>query len=200
MGVNYTEKELTKEAYEYIVYRRKPIDLIINDSPVADIGCGSGQNCRIIKGFSICLDIALNQLLVAKRRGCENLVQADMEYLPFRNESFKYLLYIASLHHLPSPDLALSEAYRVLKNDNGRILITVWERQIKFLFRRKLFLRSKINGKNVLRFYRFYFPWELKKYCEKNGFKTEKCKSYRVKSFLPNNVLYLGIKDSFNSR
>ncbi|ARM77021.1 class I SAM-dependent methyltransferase [Acidianus manzaensis] len=199
MANNFLEKKLTKEAYENIVYRRRPLNINITEFPVGDIGCGSGQNCSVIKSFTICLDIAVRQLEIAKKKGCEYLVQADMEYLPFRNFSFGYLLYIASLHHLSDPDLALKEANRVLKV-NGKIFITVWGRQPKFLFRKKVYLKTKLNGKDLQRFYRFYSSWELRKYCELNGFKTEKCSLFRVKSIFPNNVMYLGSKKPFNSR
>lgn len=194
------EKELTKEAYEYIVHRRKPLSLDINISPAADIGCGAGQNCKVIKGFALCVDIAIRQLLIAKTHGCENLVQADMENLPFRDSSFRYLLYVASLHHLSNPENALKEANRILKNE-GRIMITVWARQLRFLFRKQILLRTKLGNKELFRYYRFYFPWELKRYCEKSGFITEKCTFYKIKAkILPNNVVYLGFKDLLHRR
>lgn len=193
-----SEKEVTKEAYEYIVHRRRSLELNISASPVGDIGCGAGQNCKVIKGFTICVDIAIRQLLVARSHGCENLVQADMEFLPFRDSSFRHLIYIASIHHLPDPRRALTEAYRVLK-DKGKITITVWARQLRFLFKRQTMLKTKLGNKELYRYYRFYFPWEIKRYCEMVGFKTEKCSFYKVKArLLPNNVIYLGFKDSLN--
>ncbi|AEE92970.1 Methyltransferase type 11 [Acidianus hospitalis W1] len=188
-------KLMNMNAYEYIVHRRKPIEIKMNESPVGDIGCGSGQNCKLLKGFVICLDIAEKQLKEAKKRGCENLIQADMEFLPFRDSSFKLLMYIASIHQLPSPNNALSEATRVLKKC-GKIIITVWLRQIRFLFRKEVIVKSNINGLVVMRYYRLYWPWELKKICEKKGFVTLDYKVYRVRSILPNNAIYIGYKNT----
>ena len=192
------EKEEIKEAYEHIIYRRKPLPYInlIKGKVVCDIGCGSGQNCLVLqkeKRFVICLDIALRQLIESKKRECENLIQADMEYLPFRDNSFDSLLYIASLHHLNDPSIAIKEGWRCLKNE-GEVLATVWLIQFRFLFRKKIRIKSKIGNKEVTRIYKLYFPWELKKKMEKGGFKTLKYTLYSVDSFLPNNALYYGKK------
>ena len=195
-----SEKEEIKEAYEHIIYRRKPLPYLyfIKGKIICDIGCGSGQNCLVFqkeRRFVICLDIALRQLIESKKRGCENLIQADMEFLPFRDRAFDSLLYIASIHHLDDPSLAIKEGWRCLKN-NGEILATVWLIQFRFLLRRKIKIKSKIGNKEVTRIYKLYFPWELKRKMEKGGFKTLKYFLYSVDSFLPNNALYYGIKHS----
>ena len=49
----------------------------------------------------------------------ENVV-ADMEALPFADETFDAAMFIAALHHVPDPLLALQEAFRVLK-PGGRL-------------------------------------------------------------------------------
>jgi len=192
------EKEEIKEAYECIIYRRKPLPYLdlIKGKIVCDVGCGSGQNCLALhkeKKFVICLDIAIRQLVESKKRGCENLVEADMELLPFRDNAFDSLLYIASLHHLNEPSVAIKEGWRSLKND-GEVLATVWLIQFSFLLRRKIKLKSKIGNKEVIRTYKLYFPWELKRKMEKEGFKTLKYLLYSVDSVLPNNALYYGKK------
>jgi ubiquinone/menaquinone biosynthesis C-methylase UbiE len=182
-------KEETKRAYEYIVHRRKPYSYItlVDSFPVIDIGCGSGNNCIAIKGFVVCFDIAEKQLIEAKKKGCEYLVQGDMEYLPFRDESFRFAMALASLHHLDDPKIALREMKRVLKA-NGKVLITVW---LGFI-RRRMWKESNFNGIKLRRFYKRYLPWELRSICEKEGFKTISYKLLRIDSFLPNNALYFG--------
>jgi ubiquinone/menaquinone biosynthesis C-methylase UbiE len=193
------EKERTKEAYEYIVHRRKPLEylrLLGKKKTIVDVGCGSGQNCLAADAnFKVCLDFSERQLSEAKKRGCENLVLADMEFMPFRDGSVDGLLYIASLHHLREPNNAVSEAVRILK-EGGNVLVTVWLIQPKFLFRRNVVIRSSINGKRVERYYKLYYPWELKKLMEKFGFTTLFSKNYRVNSIFPNNSIYLGKKFS----
>lgn len=195
-----SEKEKTKEAYEHIIYRRRPLPYLdlIKGKIICDVGCGSGQNCLALqreKRLVICLDIAFGQIIESKKRGCENLIQADMEFLPFRDNAFDSLLYIASLHHLNDPSLAIKEGWRCLKN-NGEVLATVWLMQFRFLLRRKIKIKTKIGNKEITRFYKLYFPWELKRRMKKGGFKTLKYMLYSVNSFLPNNALYYGKKYS----
>jgi len=188
-------KEKVKEAYEFIVHRRKHSKFLtlVKSYPVLDIGCGAGYNCIMLKGYVIGLDIAEKQLLEARKKGCENLVQADMEFLPFRDNSFLTIICFATLHHLPDPSLAVSEMYRVLK-EGGEVIVTVWLLQLRFLFKRRLWLVSNFNGKKLYRFYRFYLPWELKRIMEKFGFSTIKSSVFRLNSILPNNVIYYGKK------
>jgi len=191
------EKELTREAYNYIVHRRKPLKFVqlIEGRVIADIGCGSGQNCMILKAkVRLCIDFSRKQLYEARKKGCEHLLEADMEYLPLRDSCLDGAVFIASIHHLETPDNSLKEAYRVLKK-HGNILLTVWLVQPRFLFRRRVTIRSVINGKEVYRFYRLYLPGEIKKVVEKEGFRTLKYINFRQNSIIPNNGLYIGVKD-----
>ncbi|EZQ12036.1 class I SAM-dependent methyltransferase [Candidatus Acidianus copahuensis] len=190
-------KDETRKAYEHIVHRRKPNVFLglIKSKLIADIGCGSGQNCAFLKEKGkdvICLDFSTKQLYESKKKGCENLILADMEFLPFRDSSMECLLYIASLHHLPNPSKALEEAWRSLKV-NGEILATVWLIR-PLTFKRNALLESKIENSVYRRFIHFYLPYELECRMKKAGFKKEKYALYRVKSLLPNNAFFLGVK------
>jgi len=194
--LNTLAKEETKEAYNYIIHRRRnlPFVNLVKEFPVLDVGCGSGNNCIVLKGLVICLDISYRQLMEAKKRGCENLIQADMEYLPIRSDSIMNVICFATLHHLPEPSNALKEIKRVLKG-KGKVLITVWLIQPRFLFRRFIWMKSRIdNNFTVKRFFRLYYPLELKKVMERQGFETLSYKIYRIKSLLPNNAFYYGEK------
>jgi SAM-dependent methyltransferase len=52
--------------------------------------------------------------------------QADAEALPFDPETFDAVVNGFGLCHLPNPDVALREAFRVLKR-GGRVAFTVWD-------------------------------------------------------------------------
>lgn len=74
-----------------------------------DLGCGSRNFeslCKEITGFNyIGIDYS----------GREPDFLADAHALPFRDESFEFVLSIAVLEHLEIPEVAVSELFRVLK-------------------------------------------------------------------------------------
>jgi len=54
-----------------------------------------------------------------------NFVGAVAEFIPFKSESFDWVHMRSMLDHVQVPDLALKEAYRVLKND-GALLVGMY--------------------------------------------------------------------------
>jgi ubiquinone/menaquinone biosynthesis C-methylase UbiE len=52
--------------------------------------------------------------------------QADAEALPFEPDTFDAVVNGFGMCHLPNPDVALREAFRVLKH-GGRVAFTVWD-------------------------------------------------------------------------
>lgn len=112
---------------------------------VLDVGCGSGRHmlASVLQGHETAgIDFSRNMLRIANRKlkstsfNIYHLVLADASQIPFRNDSFAYILHIATLHNLPSRPLrvrSLNEVGRVLKS-GGRCLISVWKRlQFRFL-------------------------------------------------------------------
>jgi len=172
-------------AYDKISYRRKPFSRILDFSPqppFLDVGCGGGQNCEILPGFKVCLDISMGQLADARKR-CENLVNADMEFLPFRESAFMTVMFIASLHHLEDPSNAILEAKRVLKDD-GKMIATVWGSRLKGTM-----WKSTSSGE---RYFRLYSPGELDSFMQRNGFVTIHDEEFLKSSNM--NELYVGTK------
>lgn len=192
---------------------------------IADIGCGSGHNTIeiAIKGFYVIgLDISLSMITLAKKRFkrrsvvCySDFIQADMLYLPFRNSSIDSLIYIASLHHIPSElrTRIIWESYRCLRVP-GLLVITVWSllqlRHIPLIlwsiigrFTNRYVYRSlgdiyvpwRYRGKTYYRYYHLYLPSELKSLISKFNFKIVEYGRFDIgRSILPQNYFTLAIK------
>lgn len=87
-----------------------------------DIGCGIGNRFikEFCKGNGVGIDIYLHEGLT------EEDIVPDMTHLPFENESFDSVTFIANLNHIPINlrDAELKEAYRVLR-PQGNVVITM---------------------------------------------------------------------------
>ena len=105
----------------------------INTFPIntsmLDAGCGNGKNMIVrddLKwtGCDICpelLDICRNRNL--------NVVEADIRYLPFDNNTFDASMSVAVIHHIDTFEgrlKAVDELIRVTKT-SGKIFIQVWQ-------------------------------------------------------------------------
>lgn len=135
-----------------------------------DAGCGTGalltelqQQARHVVG----LDLEPLALRYARQRGEFALVQARLEALPFRSNTFDAITALDVLEHLPDDRPALRELRRVLKPD-GVLIITVPAYR---------FLWSKHDI--ALHHYRRYTARELRARLHEAGFEVRKL-SYAV--------------------
>lgn len=80
-----------------------------------DIGCGANNFVRSY-GNGVGVD-------VAAWKGCDVVVK-DAAKLPFKDNEFDTVSYLACLNHIPNRNEALVEAVRVVKPE-GRILVTM---------------------------------------------------------------------------
>src|SRR4030042_1616346 len=130
---DYTEHHLQKYLHFYRSGRRKiKIRIVsrllgvIEGKSVLDIGIGEGFFSRLCiqkKAKTISLDFADPMIQYHKENNPDfTLVQADAQYLPFKNESFDTVLALDVIEHLPSPSAFLNELTRVLKKSKFKIL------------------------------------------------------------------------------
>ena len=163
---------------------------------VLDVGCGNGRLVKLFNNVNVSytgVDNSQNLLNIAKKNFPEHkFLDGSALDLPFPDNSFDKILFIAVLHHIPSAALrqkALKEIYRVLK-PGGFIFIMNWHYSSpKFRSMLTKFTLAKIIGKSELDFGDVYIGWgnteikryvhiftkaEMKKLLKSSGFKVVK--------------------------
>jgi len=103
---------------------------------ILDIGSGGGWSVEIIdeKNSLFLMDLSLKNLSEIKRNHKDRgfYIQGDALRLPFKNNSFNYIIISEVLEHINKPELIIKEAYRVL-SEKGKIIITTpYEEKIKY--------------------------------------------------------------------
>lgn len=118
MGLNDTEP------HEHILYfhpaSRQRIRIVRKllepsaDEKILDIGCGDGDVTKELPGDIAGIEILKTRVERAKANGIK-CVHGVAEKLPWKDETFDKVVCTEVLEHLPKPELAMDEAYRVLK-------------------------------------------------------------------------------------
>ncbi len=105
---------------------------IVPNSRVLDIGCGNGRLYQLAeknqaKFVGVDQSEKLIEFAIEKFPKAEFVV-SEMNFLPFKDNSFDLILAIASLHHIPSEEMrqkALEEMKRVITK-KGTIILLNW--------------------------------------------------------------------------
>lgn len=104
---------------------------------VLDVGCGTGElMSQVISEDTsrkvVGIDLSSEMLKVAKEKIKDKgkLLLADVECLPFDDQSFDIVYCNDSFHHYPHPQVALSEMSRVLKPQGTIIIGDCYQRGI----------------------------------------------------------------------
>lgn len=94
-------------------------------SRVGDLGCGSGAFTQQLRQAGYCATgVDISAKLVAFGRSKYpglDLIEGDVEMLPFAPESFDGVLLSGLVHHLPDPRRCAAEVFRVLRR-GGRFM------------------------------------------------------------------------------
>ncbi len=146
----YDSKE--KGRYLYESELRCLIPLVESESPILEIGVGTGRFAMHFPN-AVGADPSLNALGMAKSRGIKT-VQARGETLPFKDETFGSVLIIITLSFVENPKEVLKEARRVLKK-KGNIIICFVQKDSPWgiLYRKKK--REKRPFYSEARFFSF---------------------------------------------
>lgn len=95
--------------------RRRTIVLAHVRGRLLDIGCGEN---RLVRQYGDGIGVDVYDW------GSVDLVVEDSACLPFPDQSFDTISFVACLNHIPNREEVLQEAYRLLRDD-GQILITM---------------------------------------------------------------------------
>jgi SAM-dependent methyltransferase len=147
------------------------MDGLPKDASVLELGCGNGKNMLYRSDINIKgIDISNEQVIICKRKNL-NVEKGNVTELKFDNNSFDFMICIATYHHLDNDvdrQKCLKEMYRCLKY-NGEVFITVWamEQQENSTFNftqtdEMVPWKSKDDGNTYLRYYHIYRKDELR--------------------------------------
>ncbi|RLF18437.1 MAG: hypothetical protein DRZ82_08245 [Thermoprotei archaeon] len=153
---------------------------------VADLGCGTGlligymkRHMRLIVWY-VGLDISKGMIerALEKRDIMLNadLIQGDIEYLPFRNDIFDTVVSITVLQNVLSPHKVVKEIERVTK---GKVIISI--------------LRAAENSRAIMKEFNKYFHLErmmiLKKDVALVLKKEDKGKGHRKRRYVVKKII-----------
>ncbi len=132
---------------------------LVGDHLVLDIGVGTGALAAGLKGLLVGVDPASKPLMIASRRGIL-AINAYGDSLPFKDNSFDYVIMTVTLCFLPEPLPVLREVSRVLKPGGFHVNCFVprntnWGRHYLFL---------KHSGKSL--FYKYAQFYTLREVLE----------------------------------
>lgn len=168
-----------EEKYWWWVGKREVVKSILNrlnfnSTNILDTGCGTSFNLNYLKDYGkvIGLDFSKDALNFCKMRGNKNLIQANAEKLPLKEDAFNLITALDLLEHLDD-NKTLKEFYRVLK-PNGYLIITI--PAFEFLWS---------NHDEALHHKRRYNKGQLRDALESNGFIVEKISYWNFFLFLP---------------
>jgi SAM-dependent methyltransferase len=137
---------------------------------VLNAGCGTGEGLDFIKkmGNTVMIDI---NFLSLKRNNGVSTIQGDLQYLPFRPNTFDFILCLDVLEHIMNDFLVIKEFNRILKKagiclisvPTGQFLYSTHDRNLghlrRYSFKRFLSLFSNTGLKVIRTMYWNFFAY-----------------------------------------
>ena len=129
-----------KISNSYTINRRSESFKIDSSELVLETGSGTGIVSQLIDKSVICTDISYEMCKQAVRNKRKNVICCDAEKLPVRNNVLDGILSIEAIYYLNNPQDFLKTYHSALKS-NSKIMITVFNQDMKFVDRIRSFLR-----------------------------------------------------------
>lgn len=165
-----------------------------HEGSLLNVGSAHGPDFLPFReNFKLCgLDFSMEMIRLGKRYASKfkfdvSLLVADALSLPFRDDSFDWVIAVATYHHIRGNEerlKAFQELRRVLK-PGGEAFVTVWNRwQPRFWLKgREVDVPWKQRGKILHRYYYLFSHGELRTVLTQAGFEVLKLfpeRSYRL--------------------
>jgi len=158
--INIDKKQYYVKIKEYIYepykYYFKLLGKLKNNNKLLEIGAGIGQNTfELIKmNFDVCAtDISSKSVKVMNKRFSKyknfSAKVADMEFLPFKNESFDIICSAGSLSYGDN-NLVMDELYRVLKVGGDLVIVDSLNDNFIYRFNRYINYIMGLRSKSTL--------------------------------------------------
>lgn len=154
----------------------------LTDLNILEVGCGAGDFAIHLskqKAIVTAVDFSTKAIEIAKEKSKaqSELIDfqvADAQSLPFAANSFDLIFSCECLEHVPDPQKALNEFYRVLKPSGSLILTTENYSNAMILGWIVAWLRKEPfnSGTEAQPIEHFFLYWNVKKMFAKAGFRV----------------------------
>ena len=156
---------------------REFVENIPKNSFVFESGCGNGKNLIYMNnhGIKTCgIDFSYRLVDICKKKGL-NVDEADIRSLPYKDNTFDYVISIAVIHHLHREKdriKSINEMIRVCK-PGGKILVSCWSVEQEADSKRNfVFGDNSVKWVDTERYYYIYDEIHIKEFLK--NFNVEK--------------------------
>lgn len=161
-----------KKSLKPILSRKKPVNIL-------DAGCGDGINTQELekyaegfnRGNSVTgIDSSKIRVARVRKKIKGPVILGTLNDLPFENNSFDAVLCNHVIEHIPQPNTAMSEIFRILKPDGILIIGVPNEGCILASIRNNILQRSILKTTDHVN---FFTKKKIKQLIESSGFTVE---------------------------
>ena len=133
-------------------------ELLLNQkTKVLDISCGTGELLKKLEGKADLYGVDLSEEMLSKAgkklSGKAKLQKADVHALPFKDNSFNYVISTEAFHHYYDQQKAVREMARIIKSGGKVIVVDInfFLKPIHWLFKKLEPGHVKINSRKEMK-------------------------------------------------
>jgi SAM-dependent methyltransferase len=176
---------MVREEVSNAIYKNLPENGIILDA-----GCGDLEYTKYIASHNP--NVISCDIYEPNSEKCTNtrFLLASMEQLPFRNESFDFIICLSALQYIYDDKIVVSEFNRVLKK-GGKVLITVPTSRSIFRLLRELEIKYNVyrSSQYGIKHHHYYYLNDIYKF-EELGFCIAGIQGYNF-NFIPRLIIFI---------